>query len=182
MVATKTNVVFFPRGGKPLLGNNEKPSSGRLDASTLLFGVGSHEQVLLSIAVNESSRTNRKTRSMAHDVSSALEQNARLVMFHRNQQFRFAVRETPRLAPDVVSQSVSPVQSSPVQSSPVQSSPVQSSPVQSSPVQSSPVQSSPVQSSPVQSSPVQSVSVGFVVHLDFATKFVLGIETGIIQQ
>ena len=48
---------------------------------------------------------NRKTRRMAQDQSSAVEQNAPLAMFHQNQQFQLTVRDHQKLARDAISRS-----------------------------------------------------------------------------
>ena len=52
------------------------------------------------------SQRSRITRRMAQDELSAMEQNARLAMFHQHQQFQLAVFEHQRLARDAVSQAV----------------------------------------------------------------------------
>ena len=51
------------------------------------FGAAGQENVLLSIEVNELSRTNRITQTEV----SVMEQNTRLALFLQNQQFQFVV-------------------------------------------------------------------------------------------
>ena len=68
-----TDVVSFQTGESSILSNGESPGSGIPDANTLSSGARGHESFLLSIEVNELSRTNRITHRMAQTELSALE-------------------------------------------------------------------------------------------------------------
>ena len=87
-----TDVVSFKTCGRSFLSNGGIASSEGPDANMLLFGAGCHAYVLPNVDVNEPSRTNRLICSKAQDELTAMEQNARLAVFHQNQQFQFAVR------------------------------------------------------------------------------------------
>ena len=100
-----THVVSCRTGGKSILSKGGNAGLESPDADTLCFGAG-HEHVLLSTEVSEWSRANRITRRMSQDDCSAVEQNARLALFHQNQQVQVAVRGQQRLARDAVSQAV----------------------------------------------------------------------------
>ena len=54
-----TDVVSFQSGNGLILSNGENAGSAGPGAISFIFGAGGHENVLLSIEANESSRTNR---------------------------------------------------------------------------------------------------------------------------
>ena len=53
----------------------------KVQSQVFFFGAGGHEEVLFGTEVNERSRANRVTHSMAQTELLAMEQNARLTLF-----------------------------------------------------------------------------------------------------
>ena len=100
-----TDVVSFQTSDRSILSNDENAGWERPDANTSIFGAGGHEHVLLKVEVNELSRTNRRTRRMARNDISGMEQTSRLALFHKKTTTP-AVRKHQRHAEDAVSQAV----------------------------------------------------------------------------
>ena len=71
-----TDAVSFQPKVRSVVSNGGDADLGRLDANTSLFGAGGYEYVLANIEVKELSERSRKTRRMAQDELSAMEQNA----------------------------------------------------------------------------------------------------------
>ena len=67
-----TDVVSFQTSDRSVLSKGGNAGSGRPDATTLLFGAGGLENVLLSIGVNELSRTHPGFRRKVQIELSAL--------------------------------------------------------------------------------------------------------------
>ena len=101
-----TDVVSFQTGQRSILSKVRNAGLVRPDANTSLFAAGGLEHVLLHIEVNEQSRTHRITHRMTQAELSAVEQNARLAVFHQNSAVlaRCPIREHQRLARDAGSQ------------------------------------------------------------------------------